>query len=83
MYAPELIEVKELMNSLKNDGLISAWELPYEKLLTRRSAAIFFVNPSNDSCWSEVQERLTQIDNFSFCENGTKELSKMKYRITF
>jgi hypothetical protein len=44
MHVPEIIEVKDLLQSLKSNNDLKDWELPYENLLTRRSAAIFFVD---------------------------------------
>ncbi len=85
MYIPEIIEVKNRLDNLKNRELISEWELPYENLLTRRSAAIFFLNTAEESnenlekIWQELEE----YENFSYRINKEMELSKMKFRITF
>jgi|LakMenEpi03Aug12_release.lakeMendotaPanAssembly.Ray.scaffolds.fasta_scaffold11365_6 hypothetical protein len=85
MYVPEIIEIKEALASMKNDGLIAEWELPYETLLTRRSAAIFFVTPSPSLSKSveEIFERLSKYENFSYRANHEKKLSKLSLRITF
>ena len=85
MYVPEIIEVKDHLDLLKKNGLIADWELPYENLLTRRSAAIFFIDPieSAPEKVGQVWEQLSRYDNFSFRANEEQLLSKMKFRITF
>ena len=84
MYIPEIIEVKDHLTKLKEDSLIADWELPYENILTRRSAAIFFIEPNSDEenldkVWSE----LAKYEDFSYRKNTEKKLSELKYRITF
>lgn len=87
MHVPEINKVKEQLESLKSRNLISAWELPYENLLTRLSAAIFFIAPVSSApsedglavVWSE----LNGFENFSKRINTEKKLSQMLYRVTF
>src|SRR5688500_9208416 len=85
MYVPEIIEVKELLESLKTSGLIDSWELPYENLLTRRSAAIFYLTPKGEagSDADKIWAHLTKYDHFSYRLNTEKKLSKLQFRITF
>ena len=83
MYVPEIIEVKDLLDQCVKDSLIQAWELPYENLLTRRSAAIFFVESSNEAGLLATWRLLEKFDDFSYRENIEKKLSNMKYRVTF
>lgn len=85
MYVPEINEVKDLLESLKTNGLITSWELPYENILTRRSAAIFFLTlaAATDSNISEVCSPLKKFQYFSYRLNNEMKLSKLQYRITF
>jgi hypothetical protein len=85
MYVKEINEVKDNLEQLKTKGLIQEWELPYENLLTRLSAAIFFITPAGDdeSSLGEVWSALEQYANFSFRLNHEKKLSGLQYRITF
>src|SRR5215213_6129616 len=85
MYVKEINEVKNNLEQLKTQGLIQAWELPYENLLTRLSAAIFFITPAGDDETSlgEVWAALEQYANFSFRVNHEKKLSGLQFRITF
>ncbi len=85
MYVPEIIEVKESLEKMKDKGDIANWELPYENLLTRRSAAIFFVDlPKGvDETDNNVWKGLSKYDDFSFRSNTEKTLSELKFRITF
>jgi hypothetical protein len=83
MHVPEIIEVKNLLTDLQNKKVIASWELPYENLLTRRSAAIFFFTPANAASTDVVSGALSKFDNFSFRPNSEKKLSKLDYRVTF
>ena len=82
MHVPEIIEVKEHLEKLKGENIIESWELPYENILTRRSAAIFFVDTSDDKV-TELTKALNGYQDFSYRINSEKNLSKLKYRITF
>ena len=54
MHVPEIIEVKDELDKIKEKGLIKNWELPYENLLTRRNAAHFFIEADDESKLDEV-----------------------------
>ena len=85
MYVKQIAEVKEHLDQMRANGLIEKWELPYENLLTRLNAAIFFLTPTgqyqNDpsGIWSELEK----YENFSFRLNKEMKLSQLVYRITF
>ena len=85
MNVPEITKVKDHLDDLKNRGHIREWELPYENLLTRLSAAIFFLNATaqSDQVLGKIWQELGRYENFSFRFNEEKKLSEMKYRITF
>jgi hypothetical protein len=83
MHVPEIIAVKDHLENLKERGLVAEWELPYENLLTRRSAAIFFFTPTDEGKLDEIAAELGKYENFSFRENQEKKLSNLKYRTTF
>jgi hypothetical protein len=85
MHVPEILEVKELLTAMQSKSLIAAWELPFENLLTRRSAAIFFVSPSPENAGGldEVWMELAKYEHFSVGINEKSKLSTLKYRITF
>lgn len=85
MYVPEIIEIKNILESLKNEGVIAQWELPYETLLTRRSAAIFFVTPAGVAHKSMeiISQRLSTYEHFHCRANEEMNLSKLMLRITF
>lgn len=80
---PEIIEIKKHLERMQQDGLITDWELPYENLLTRRSAAIFFLSPVSEEKMLEVWRQLGQYDNFKQRENSEKKLSELTYRVEF
>jgi hypothetical protein len=85
MYVPEIIEVKKDLEVLKASALIKEWQLPYENLLTRLNAAIFFLEPANDSaeCLENIWQVLEKYKDFSFRMNEEKRLSSLPYRVTF
>lgn len=84
MHAPEIQKVKEVLTKMKNLGLIKDWELPYENILTRLSAAYFFVEPKEDETkLIPVWRALEKIEYFSCELNEKKLLSEMKYQIQF
>lgn len=83
MHVPEIIEVKNHLAALKDNGLLLEWELPYENILTRRNAAIFFLTPADEKKMNEVADALAGYDQFSYRPNEEKKISQLAYRITF
>jgi hypothetical protein len=83
MFVPEITTVKEALDSLKEKGLLLNWELPYENLLTRLSAAIFFVTPSDEKAAPQIWKKLSSFEGFAFQPNEEKKLSALGYKITF
>jgi hypothetical protein len=83
MRVPDIIAVKDQLEAMKEKGLLKAWELPYENLLTRKSAAIFFFSPAGDASLPQVLSELEQHDDFSYRPNEEKKLSGLEYRVTF
>ncbi|GGB26267.1 hypothetical protein [Puia dinghuensis] len=85
MYVKEINEVKENLDLLTNQGIIEKWELPYENLLTRLSAAIFFFSTSSEDPGNipQLSESLGKFPNFSYRINTEKKLSNLTYRLTF
>jgi hypothetical protein len=85
MHVPEIIEVKEHLETLKSRSVIKSWELPYENILTRRSAAIFFFDPvdTSDATLEKIAGELQKYENFSYRVNHEKKLSTLVYRVTF
>lgn len=80
---PEIIKVKKHLEDLKNRGLVAEWELPYENLLTRVSAAIFFLTPTSEEHMAKIDEEFKVYPFYAYRENTEKKLSQLKYRITF
>lgn len=85
MYVKEINEVKEHLDLLKDSGLIKSWSLPYENLLTRLNAAIFFFTPAKDDeeTISAIASELGKYKNFSYRANHEQKLSDLQYRVTF
>ena len=83
MYVPEITIVKEHLDGLKASGIISEWELPYENLLTRRSASIFFISLTDKADITKVWNEFEKYENFSYRYNNEKKISGLDYRVTF
>ncbi|MEL6866245.1 MAG: hypothetical protein AAFP19_17580 [Bacteroidota bacterium] len=80
---PNIVAVKTVLDELQSDGLVKSWELPYENLLTRLTAAIFFLNPSDETHLPVIWERLAQFPRLSYRENSEQKLSDLSWRVTF
>lgn len=83
MYVKEINEIKKQLEQLRANGLIENWELPYENLLTRLSAAIFFLTPIAEDIEGKIWQELAKHEDFSFRLNQDKKLSGLMYRVTF
>jgi hypothetical protein len=83
MYVKEINEIKKQLEQLRANGLIENWELPYENLLTRLSAAIFFLTPITEDIEVKIWQELGKHEDFSFRLNQDKKLSGLMYRVTF
>jgi hypothetical protein len=80
---PEIIEVKSKLENLKKKGLVKDWELPYENLLTRLDAAIFFITPNSDAALQEIWKELGRIPKFVCQANEKQTLSKLAWDVRF
>lgn len=82
-HIPEIIAVKNCLEKLKKKGIIEDWGLPCENLLTRLTAAVFFVEPRSEENMATVCESLKEFPDFRFAANEGKLISQLKYRIEF
>jgi hypothetical protein len=78
-----IVEVKNKLSSLQQEGLIKEWELPYENLLTRLGAAVFFVTLSAGTDPEAIWQQLDLFPGFSYKENVEKLISQLTWRIEF
>jgi len=83
MHVPEIIAVKEHLDELKEKGLVAEWELPYENILTRLTAAIFFLTPTDDSKLDEIWKELDKHPRLIYRLNEEKKLSQLVWRVEF
>ena len=58
MFVQDIYDVKLHLDEMKDSGLIKEWELPYENILTRLTAAIFFLTPTDESKLDEIWKEL-------------------------
>jgi hypothetical protein len=80
---PKIVEVKQHLDQLVAKGLVKEWSLPYENILTRLSAAIFFLNPSNDAALDDIWRQLDEHPMFTYRKNEEKKLSPYEWRVEF
>lgn len=80
---PEINKIKQQLDKLQHLGYIDKWELPYENILTRLSAAIFFISPVNELSCARIWNDLNIFPDLQYRLNSEQELSKLKYRVTF
>ncbi len=80
---PEIKAVKKHLDELKEKGLIANWELPYENILTRLTAAIFFLTPSDNSQLDEIWKELETHKMLQYRLNEDKKLSELDWRVEF
>lgn len=83
MNVPEIQAVKRHLDELKEKGLVKEWELPYENILTRLTAAIFFLTPTEDSKLDEIWKELDKHPRLIYRLNEEKKLSQLVWRVEF
>jgi len=83
MHVPEIIDVKLHLDDLKDQGLITEWELPYENILTRLTAAIYFLDPADESKMPAIWKELEKHKMLQYRLNEEKKLSPLEWRIEF
>ena len=83
MNVPEITEVKNHLDDLKKNSLIKEWELPYENLLTRLTAAVFFLEAVDESKLEEIWKELDKHPRLTYRKNEEKKLSQMEWRVEF
>ena len=82
-HVAEIETVKRQLDELKDKGVVREWELPYENLLTRLTAAIFFLTPASESGIEEIWTELGRNDMFQYRPNEEKKLSQLEWRVEF
>ena len=83
MHVPEIIEVKKHLDDLKDQGLIKDWELPYENILTRLTAAIYFLTPTDESRLEDIWKELDKHPMLQYRLNEERKLSDLEWRVEF
>lgn len=80
---PEIKAVKKHMAELTERGLVKEWELPYENILTRLSAAIFFLTPVDPDNCDQIWKELAAHNNLQYRLNEEKKISQLTWRVEF
>lgn len=79
----EIEKVKNHLEDLKMRGLIKEWELPYENILTRLTAAIFFIEPADESKLETIWKELEDYKMLKYRLNEDRKLSQLMWRVEF
>ena len=80
---PEINSVKKQLEHLAEDGLVKEWEVPYENILTRLNAAIFFISPADGVEPDRVWASLAAGRQLKCRLNEEQTLSRLKWRVEF
>lgn len=80
---PAIRAVKDQLEALQQKGLVQEWEVPYERILTRLSAAIFFLTPAHGTDPEEIWKALGAIQPPKYRLNQEKQLSQLDWRVEF
>lgn len=80
---PEIVAVKKHLEEMKEKGLVKEWEIPYENILTRLTAAIFFLTPANDTQLDTIWNELEIHNMLQYRKNEEKKLSVLAWRVEF
>ncbi len=80
---PEIKAVKKHLAQLQESGMVLAWEVPHEDILTRLPAAIFFVTPAPDVPPERIWQELEIHKALKYRLNEEKKISSLKWRVEF
>lgn len=80
---PEIMAVKQHLNTLKERGMVTAWELPHEGILTRLTAAVFFLTPDQGASIDDIWSELEVHPMLTYRLNEEKFLSNLDWRVEF
>ncbi|UCH94853.1 MAG: hypothetical protein JSV88_31985 [Candidatus Aminicenantes bacterium] len=83
MFVQDIYDVKVHLDELKDKGLIKEWVLPYENILTRLTAAIFYLTPTDESRLDEIWKELDKHPMLWYRLNEEKKLSDLEWRVEF
>jgi len=83
MFVQDIYDVKLHLDEMKDSKLIKEWELPYENILTRLTAAIFFLTPTDESKLDEIWKELERHKMLQYRLNEEKKLSPLEWRVEF
>ena len=79
----EINLVKEHLDRLKEEGFIKDWELPYENLLTRLTAAVFFLTPNDEKFLEKIWNELKVHKMLQYKKNAGGILSNLQWQVDF
>jgi len=71
------------LDQLKENGQVAEWEIPYENLLTRCDAAIYFLTAKKESDLEQIWVELGRMQRFKCQRNEKKTLSQLDWQVEF
>lgn len=82
-HVPEIQKIKTHLDDLKERKLIQEWELPYEDILTRLTAAVFFITPAEGIEINKIWDELQVYNRLQYRLNEQKKMSPLSWRVEF
>lgn len=79
----EIQSVKHHLEDMRTQGLVKEWEIPYENILTRLTAAIFFLTPADENSLDRIWQELEVHKMLQYRLNEEKKLSLLEWRVEF
>jgi hypothetical protein len=80
---PEILAIKQKLEHLQSAGLVREWAVPYENLLTRLDAAIFFLSARDNTSLESIWGAFRETPRFRFEQNSKRTLSGLDWQIQF
>jgi hypothetical protein len=80
---PEILEFKEYLQKFAEKGEVVSWELPYENILSRISAAYFFLSLEKNINEEHFFEEVKKSYPITYSSNADKKLSQLDWEIKF
>ncbi|HWV68409.1 hypothetical protein [Chitinophaga sp.] len=80
---PEIQLISSQLRELQKTGAIQAWEAPCTRILTRRSAALYFITAMSEEMEALIWDTLKVHEGFGYQLNQYPDISSLKWCITF
>lgn len=80
---PEIHKINSQLDELRQKGIVLDWEIPCMEMLTRKSAALYFITAVSEEAEPLIWETLKIHDGFGYRMNDLTDISHLKWCVTF